>query len=231
MKTVFNKVEGIKMNASLDLGSCEHITDEFEYLMATTETMWDLDVAYFYRVTDDHYIQLAHNFDGSALELNAQFKLRFKTLKENIIFIVSEHIEAYLPYHGFPVLQKSEILTEQEFVSIIQTIKHEKRTQSEQAKKNQTPLIDYLGDQNLNPKPSGNNPYSWVANCPNGGNHFILIVTKTDTWGCGYCRQKGKLPELKAWIENIKIKKDQKRLSNRLKELKDDGKLSKETFE
>ena len=52
-----------------------------------------------------------------------------------------------------------------------------------------------------------------------------MIVTKTDTWGCGYCRRKGEIPELKAWLKEIKIKEDQKRLSRMLKELKGHGSI------
>ena len=92
MRTVFTKEEGIKMNSSLDFGSCETIINEFEYLMDTTESMWDFDIKYFYRVTDDNYIQLACKMDGGELQLSAQFKLRYENLKENIIFIIKEHI-------------------------------------------------------------------------------------------------------------------------------------------
>lgn len=223
MKTVFTKEEGIKMNSSIDFGSCEAVIHEFEYLMDTIETMWDIDVKYFYRVTDDNYIQLATKFDDGELLLSAQFKLRFKNLKENIIFIVKENIEAYLPYEGFPVFQKSTIFSEDEFDGIIQKMKDEKLAVMEQAKLNQTPLINFLREQNLFPRPTGNNPNSWAANCPCGGNHFIMVVTKEDEWGCGYCKRKGKLPELKQWLQEIKIKKDQKKLSRMMQELKEHG--------
>ena len=229
MKTVFTKEEGVIMSSRMDFGDTKDIIDEFQYLIETTETMWEVEFKYFYRITDDNYIQLAFRMDEGELQLCAQFKLRFKNFKDNIIFILRENIETHLPYEGFPVFEKSTVITEQEFDSIIQTIKEERNSMIEQAKAIQTPLIYYLREKNLNPKPSGNNPYSWVAKCPCGGNHFIMIVTKTDDWGCGYCKRMGKLPELKTWLQEIKIKEDQKRLSKMLKEFMRDGKLSKET--
>ena len=209
MKTVYNKAEGITMNASLDFGSCDSITHEFEYLMDTSETMWDVNMTYFYRVTDDKYIQLAFKMNGGSLRISAQFKLLFQNLKANIIFIVKEHIEAHLPYHGFPTFQKSVVFSEQEFNRIIQTMSDEKRAIIALAKAKETPIIQYLKAQGVTCEPSGNNPNSWQANCPCGSQHFIMIVTTEDTWGCGYCKRKGKLPELKKWIQELQIKKDQ----------------------
>ena len=57
-----------------------------------------------------------------------------------------------------------------------------------------------------------------------------MNVTKEDDWGCGYCKRKGKLPELKAWMQEIKIKEDQKNLSRMLKELKSGSIQTKETL-
>ena len=228
MKTVFTKGEGIKMNSSIDFGNVSSIINEFEYLMDTTETMWVIDIKYFYRITDDNYIQIAYEMDGGELQFSAQFKLRYENLKENLIFIIKEHIEAHLPYEGFPTFVNSVVFTKKEFNDIIKTMKDEKLFIIGQAKSKKTPIIDYLRAQDLFPRPTGNNPNSWVAKCPSGGNHHIMIVTKEDEWGCGYCKQKGKLPELKTWLQEIKIKKDQKNLSRMLKELKEYGSIQTE---
>ncbi len=228
MKTVYTAKEGVRMNPRLYFGSCESIIDEFEYLMDTLEIMGDIDFKYFYRVTDDNYIQLAYRMDGGEMELCAQYKLRYENLKENIIFIVKENIEANLPYEGFPIFQNSVVFTRQEFDSIIKSMKDEKLAIMEQAKAYQTPLIDYLREQQLNPRPTGYNYNSWVARCPCGGNHQIMVSTLNDEWGCGYCKRKGKIPELEKWLQEVKIKEDQKRLSKMLKELKEHGSIQSE---
>ncbi|GAA4270442.1 hypothetical protein [Hyunsoonleella aestuarii] len=229
MKTVFTKEEGVIMSSKQDFGDIKNLIDEFQYLMDTLEIMGDIDFKYFYRVTEDNYIQLAYKMDKSELELCAQYKLRHDNLKENIIFIVKENIEAHLPFIGFPIFQNSVVFTKQEFDSIINVMKDEKLAIIEQAKAYQTPLIDYLRDRKLNPRPTGYNPNSWVAKCPCGGNHQIMVSTLHDEWGCGYCNREGKILELEKWLQEIKIKEDQKRLSKMLKELKEDGKLSKQT--
>ena len=228
MKIVFIKEEGIQMNSSIDFGSCKSIVNEFVYLMDTIETMWNIDVTYFYRITDDNYIQLATKFDEGDLQISAQFKLRFENLKENIIFIVKENIEAYLPYEGFPLFENSVVFTKQEFNNIIKIMTDEKHAIIEQAKTHQTLLIDFLRAQKLNPRPTGYNPNSWVAKCPCGGNHQIMVSTLHDEWGCGYCKRKGKIPELEKWLQEVKIKEDQKRLSRMLKELKENGSIQSE---
>ena len=229
MKTVFTKEEGVIMSSCQEFGDIKNLIVEFQYLMDTLEIMGDIDFKYFYRVTDDNYIQLAYKMDKREMELCAQYRLRHDNLKENITFIVKENIEAHLPYEGFPIFEKSTVFTEQEFNSIIQSIKDEKNAIIKQATSTQTPLIDYLREQNLNPRPTGYTPNSWVARCPCGGNHHIMVSTLNDEWGCGYCNRKGEIPELEKWLQEVKIKEDQKRLSKMLKELKDDGKLSQET--
>jgi hypothetical protein len=228
MKTVFTKKEGVIMNSNKEFGDIKNLIDEFQYLMDTLEIMGDIDFKYFYRVTDDNYIQLAYKMDGGELEICAQYKLRHENLKENIIFIVKEIIEATLPYDGFPIFQNSVVFTKQEFDSLIKVMQDEKLAIMEQAKAYQTPLIDYLREEQLNPRPTGINPNSWVARCPCGGNHQIMVSTLNDDWGCGYCKRKGKILELEKWLQEVKIKEDHKRLSRMLKELKELGSIQSE---
>jgi hypothetical protein len=170
--------------------------------------MWAIDFKYFYRITDDNFIQIASSMEGDELKICAQYKLRHKNLKENIVFILKELIEAHLPYEGFPVFQNSTVFTEQEYDSIIQKMKDEKLAIIEQARANQSPLINYLKEQNFNPRPTGNTIHSWVTKCPCGGNHHLIISTLKDEWGCGYCNREGRLPELKKWLYELRVKQD-----------------------
>ena len=103
MKTVFTKQEGVTMNSRLDFGDIKTITNEFEYLMDTTETMWEVQFKYFYRITDDNYIQLAFRNGWRRTQAKCAIQIKAsKHLKENIIFIVKEHIEVHQPYEGLP---------------------------------------------------------------------------------------------------------------------------------
>jgi hypothetical protein len=69
------------------------------------------------------------------------------------------------------------------------------------------PLIIYCAEQNLYPEPEDHSPHSWKANCPSGRQHHIMISTSSPenhSWGCGYCKKKGGIEELKNWIETKK---------------------------
>src|SRR5690554_4025670 len=161
MKPVYTTQEGVKMNSKLDFGDTKAILNEFEYLMDTLETIWDAEIRYFYRITDDNYFQLAYSYLNANLKIIAQYKIRFKNLKENIIFVVKNNIEAHLPYHGFPTFQNSSIFNKQEFENLIEVIRNEKKDISQIAIENISPIITFLKEKNLNPEPTGNMPNSW----------------------------------------------------------------------
>lgn len=196
MKTVFTTQEGVKMNSQLDFGSTESIRNEFQFLMTTYETMLEEEFDFFYRITTDGYIQLAYSYQKSNLEIKAQYKLQFDSKKKDIIFIIKQYIEANQVYNGYPKLKDSIVFSHDEFDEIIFGIKKSKIIEKENASKKTTPLISYVRQQELNPKPTGYNENSWTASCPSGGSHFIKIVTTYDQWGCGYCKRKGGVDEL-----------------------------------
>lgn len=142
--------------------------------------------------------------------------------------ITKAYIKAFHLYDGFPKFINSIAFCEKEFKVLINDIKNENTKNRQLAFENETPLISLLRDNELNPRPSGNNANSWVAQCPSGGNHFIQIVTSKDEWGCGYCNRNGKINELKQWLREIVMKNDQKNLSKMMQELKNGGIQTKE---
>ena len=230
MKTVFTTQEGVKMNSNLDFGGTTDIENEFQYFMTTYETIFEEEFDFYYRITDDNYIQLANSYEGSELNIVAQYQLKHKNFKENIKHIVIQNIEAHYLYDGLPSLKNSTVFTQVEFDEVINGIIDKKKNFQETALKNETELIAFLRKNKLNPKPSGNNSNSWIAKCPSEGNHFIQVVTTKDEWGCGYCNKKGTITEMKKWLWEIAIKKDQKNLSKMMQELKNGGIQTKETL-
>jgi hypothetical protein len=230
MKTVFTTQEGVKMNSQLDFGSTEKIKNEFQFLMTTYETQFEEEFDFYYRITDDNYLQLAYSYHHSELEIKVQFKLQFDTKKEDIIYAVQQLIEATHLYDGYPTLKDSGIFTQQEFDKIISDIKIPKTIEKAKATQKITQLISFLEQQQLNPKPTGFNENSWTASCPSGGNHFIQIVTTNDQWGCGYCKRKGGKEELEKWVQERKSLKDQKRLTTMMKELDKGGIQTEKTL-
>ena len=205
MKTVFTTQEGVKMNSQLDFGSTENIRNEFQFLMTTYETMFEEEFDYFYRITSDGYIQLAYSFHKSKLEIKAQYKLQFDSKKEDIIFIIKQYIEANHLYNGYPKLKDSIVFTHDEFDEIIFEIKNPKSIEKGKASKKNTPLISYIRQQQLNPRPTGHNENSWTASCPSGGNHFIQIVTTNDNGAVGIVNEKVVLMNLNNGFKNLEV--------------------------
>lgn len=57
------------MNSALDFESTAGINNEFNYLMTTTESQFDEELNYYYRITDDDFIQVAYSNYDSPLEI------------------------------------------------------------------------------------------------------------------------------------------------------------------
>lgn len=65
-----------------------------------------------------------------------------------------------------------------------------------EALRNPPPIVISARELRLSPRPAGQNGTSWVANCPSGRGHSIMISSASNTFGCGYCREKGGTVEL-----------------------------------
>ena len=75
----------------------------------------------------------------------------------------------------------------------------EREAFSKQAYENETEIIHVARELGLNPEPAGIGPIQWYANCPGTG-HTLMITTSNDDFGCGYCRVKGGIDELRAFV-------------------------------
>ena len=64
-----------------------------------------------------------------------------------------------------------------------------------------SPILEIARLFGLGPTPAGQNPEAWRANCPCGGQHWIMIATGSGQFGCGYCRRKGGPDELRSFCE------------------------------
>ena len=108
--------------------------------------------------------------------------------------------------HGSPWFLESDMISENDF-NIIRKRGSERMAERKNKIKEigqNHPLIIYCAEQKLYPEPEGHSPHSWKANCPSGRQHHIMISTSSPedhSWGCGYCKKKGGLEELKNWIE------------------------------
>lgn len=71
-------------------------------------------------------------------------------------------------------------------------------------------LIGAARELQLLPRPVGGNATSWVANCP-GTHHTLMIESSSNSWGCGYCRQKGGPEELRTFVRGRESKQTARR--------------------
>ena len=128
----------------------------------------------------------------------------------NEISILREFLTDMFSYsgncYGWPYFTKSELISEDDFNQIrnqgLENIKSKKNKIRKIGQDH--PLILYCEEKNLYPEPVDHSPHSWQANCPSGRQHQIMISTSSPSnhaWGCGYCKKKGGLEELKEWVE------------------------------
>lgn len=133
-----------------------------------------------------------------------EFEFTLKDKNLNYKTILDEFLVDYLAnnenFSGTPLFIKSDVLNKETFEIIYEKALEIKRERKQYAilSNLENELIKYCKSIHLNPQPEGNSPNNWRANCPSGGNHSIMIYTKTNLWGCGYCRKKGDLNSLKA---------------------------------
>ncbi len=66
------------------------------------------------------------------------------------------------------------------------------------------PIVALARELRLAPEPSGTGPASWYANCP-GGHHHIYIQAESGEFGCGYCKRKGGVEELRAFAATRRV--------------------------
>ena len=64
-------------------------------------------------------------------------------------------------------------------------------------------IIDVARALHLNPWPEGSSPYNWLARCPDT-NHSLMISSKSEQFGCGYCARRGNAEDLKAFVRERK---------------------------
>ena len=107
-------------------------------------------------------------------------------------------------FEGIPIYENSELISEESFDKMLKEGIElmDKRDELAKLLHADNELIKYCKSIQLNPEPEGNSTTNWQANCPSGGHHHIMISTKSNEWGCGYCGRKGDLYSLKEWHES-----------------------------
>jgi hypothetical protein len=86
------------------------------------------------------------------------------------------------------------------YQQVVKGLKRELDRNEQEAGARETEIIRAARELGLFPRPSGTGPDHWFANCP-GRNHPLYITATPNSFGCGWCKRKGGVDELRAFVK------------------------------
>jgi len=95
------------------------------------------------------------------------------------------------------------IINENDYNTILKKIETEVAENIRKAKENITEIIEAAKALGLYTRPGGDHPDYWLSTCP-GTNHSLIIRASGNDFYCGYCRRKGGISELRAFVKERK---------------------------
>lgn len=180
------------------------IIDKSVFILETEETQLGILVKY-YLVDEDDCLTLYTQVENFNKLDRTKFSIETAEYlnKEVVIDIIKKMFISLRFFNGLPQFESPGFLTKEDFNEIISSIKGELDKNNDLANRSKTSFIKYLNYQSLNPKPSGNNQYSWLADCPfSDSKHFMMVSTKENRYGCGWCKKKGNQNDLENHFKN-----------------------------
>jgi|WetSurSiteA1Bulk_404760.scaffolds.fasta_scaffold21808_3 hypothetical protein len=160
---------------------------------------------FFYEIIESMlFIKKVDNRNNTEKEF--EFPLEIKNTRPEIVledFLINLMSYKY-SFEGEPVYVHSKVFSKESFDNMLRKGVELRKEREESAilLNLNNELIKYCKSIGLNPEPEGSSTSNWQANCPSGGNHYIMISTKSNEWGCGYCKRKGDLNSLKEWYQS-----------------------------
>ncbi len=136
--------------------------------------------------------------------------LKLKSNSVNYKEIINDFLIEYftIPQNtiGRLLFDSSSLFSEEEFNQIKETcrLNQVNRINEHIEKASNNELILFLTQQGLSPIPTYSDGTNWYATCPNQRKHSMMVNTHSNQWGCGYCRKKGNLNDLKEWCDSLK---------------------------
>ena len=179
---------------------------DYVFIFETEETMWDVAVRYYLKKEGDLLkLYTTNDTNEEYFDCDESLKINDYLNKKDVIELLEEYFDKGQAFGGLPRFRKEGLLYEKEFYAIIDRVREKRDQNIKRAKELKTPFIDYLEKVNLYPIPDGKNEYQWLAKCPySEGKHYIMVSTKNDTYGCGWCRKKGNQQDLEDYLATQK---------------------------
>jgi hypothetical protein len=155
-------------------------------------------------------LRIDRNIIDKSIVQEGTIHFPINTVWTNEINVLKDFLTDLFSYssncYGWPYFTKSKVISKDVFNHClnlgIENIRKRKNQIIENGKEH--PIILYCTENKLYPEPEDHSPNSWKANCPSGRQHHIMISTSSSSshnWGCGYCKKKGRLEELKQWVK------------------------------
>lgn len=160
----------------------------------------------FYKIKQDHLeilVEAQMDYQDDVRETTTIPYDPGLTVKEVLSQFLKENLWSFFPDQ--PLYRKSEMFTQEDFDQFVRNIvtKRNRKENSARELYENHPLAVYCEQEGLNPRPTRGASSQWLANCPRGRSHSIMLELETGTWGCGYCCKKGELEQLKEWMADL----------------------------
>ena len=153
------------------------------------------------------YMEIEHDkkelFEVFGCAVTAPSEGTIKTACQNLL----THLFRARENYNYPSdFVREGMVSETEFNHIVQFVKDEIASYAQQAEENKSEIVETAEELSLYPRPDGSSPYGWIAQCPRTSHH-LYISTKSNTFGCGWCKIKGGSAELREFVQSCRSKR------------------------
>jgi hypothetical protein len=154
-----------------------------------------IGVTDLYYLHSMYHIRITRVFKGK--ETSIDFEINQHTLRDQLATFLLGYFSQPELLMGRPEYVKSDIFSEQEFDKILKEAEDCIGRAREKTRQQKSPLLELCREYGLEPEHHGGIENQFTAKCVTGRPHNMYVSTKSEEWGCGYCRIKGGVDGLK----------------------------------
>ncbi|MCX8033418.1 MAG: hypothetical protein N3B14_08560 [Thermoleophilia bacterium] len=115
--------------------------------------------------------------------------------------LLGSHLRAQVGFAWPECFLVAGIVDRPSFENLVAQIKQEIDETEHQARLlGDAPILAAAQDLGCSPQPTGRSSTGWYMSCP-GRNHVVFLDAKSNTFTCPWCKRKGGVEELKAFVQ------------------------------
>ncbi|MGZ4951142.1 MAG: tetratricopeptide repeat protein [Halobacteriota archaeon] len=173
----------------------------------TSDELWratgfDLPIV---RGIADGYVTPNHLGGKDVLSIGCVFAAAKKGEESSSCLALLDRL--FRAYVGFCTPQRflaGGIISESAYNNLVKRIDQELEENAQKARENETEIIKVARELGLYPRPTGKGITHWWASCPSirkpAFSHPLYIDAAENYFGCGWCKRKGGVEELRAFV-------------------------------